>query len=397
MKGSRELAVFPAALMIGRSIYVGCQCVDSSEPIGEQTRDVFEQLVALLEAAGASMADLVNLRTYYVYRGPDGPDVTHYWNEMTAVRLKYLHDPGPAATALRVHGVPGPHQLIGVDGIASLDADRQRIMPAHAWDWTIPTPFSQGWRIGDKVFVGGQIAADRQGKALAIGDMAAQTAVTLDYIRHVLLDAGQDWSKVAVMRIGYKHDPAQGGEPFAPILQAIRAVLPEPRPAVTAFGVDLLYEGLLLEIDAVACAAGKVAFGTPTAATGTGRLDGFPAANRSGNELHIGGLSAPASGSLEAEVEGTFDQLQALLRESGLDLGLLVKLTLFYVAAMDGDAAAVERDSILGIARRRTPLPGPVVTLISVASLPHRDSRFQLDGVAVLSNESRVTLALPAH
>jgi hypothetical protein len=66
------------------------------------------------------------------------------------------------------------------------------------------------------------------------------------------------------------------------------------------------------------------------------------------------------------------------------------------VAARDGDAAAVERDSILAIARRRTPLPGPVVTLISVASLPHRDSRFQLDGVAVLSMEDRVTLALPA-
>jgi enamine deaminase RidA (YjgF/YER057c/UK114 family) len=396
MQESREPVLFPAAVVIGRSVYVGCQCVDSGDAIGEQTGKAFERLVALLEAAGASMADLVNLRTYYVYRGPDGPGVTRYWNEMTAVRLRYLHDPGPAATALRVHGVPGQHQLIGVDGIASLEADRQRLMPAHAWDWTIPTPFSQGWRIGDRVFVGGQIAADRQGKALAIGDVAAQTAITLDYIRHVLLDAGQNWSQVAAMRIGYKHGPAQGGDHLADILSAMRAVLPEPRPAVTAFGVDLLYEGLLLEIDAVACSAGKVQFGASDAATGSGGLDGFPAATRSSNELHIGGLSARADGSLEAQVEGTFDLLGDLIRESGVGWDMLVKLTLFYVAATDGDASAAERDLILDIARRRTPLPGPVVTLISVASLPHRGSRFQLDGVAVLSAEGRVALALPA-
>src|SRR5450631_1390930 len=111
MHESREPVVFPAAVVIGRSVYVGCQCVDSGDAIGEQTREVFEQLVALLEAVGASMADLVNLRTYYVCRGPDGPGVTRYWNEMTAVRLRYLHNPGPAATALRVHGVPGLHQL----------------------------------------------------------------------------------------------------------------------------------------------------------------------------------------------------------------------------------------------------------------------------------------------
>jgi len=176
----------------------------------------------------------------------------------------------------------------------------------------------------------------------------------------------------------------------------MRAVLPEPRPAITAFGVDLLYEGLLLEIDAVACAAAKAAFGESTAATGTSAFDGFPAASRSGDELHIGGLSAPTGGSFEAQVDGTFEQLGDLFRECNVGWDTLVKLTLFYVATTDSDESTRERDLILEITRCRTPLPGPVVTLISVASLPQRSSRFQLDGVAVLSAERRVVLALPA-
>ena len=38
-----------------------------------------------------------------------------------------------------------------------MTGDRQRLMPAGHWDWSIPVPFSQGWRCGDLVFVGGQI------------------------------------------------------------------------------------------------------------------------------------------------------------------------------------------------------------------------------------------------
>ena len=95
------------------------------------------------------MGDLMKLHTYYPYKG-DGADVTQYWERMTAVRLQYLADPGPAATALRVEGVWPGTSLIGVDGIGEASADRQRIMPQHAWDWSVPTPFSQGWRVGDK-------------------------------------------------------------------------------------------------------------------------------------------------------------------------------------------------------------------------------------------------------
>lgn len=388
MIDSAETAPFPSVIQRGSTLYIGCQSARGGRGIEEQTVAVFEKLVAALATVGARMSDLINLRTYYVYSGPDGPEVTAYWNRMTAVRLRYLADPGPAATALRVLGVPDAKQLIGVDAMATLDPDRQRIMPKHAWDWTIPTPFSQGWRIGDKVTVGGQISADRRGKALAESDVAAQAQITLEYIRHVLLEAGQTWAHVLSMRVCYKHDAvrAHGEARLAAILNAIRETVPEPRPAITAIAIELLYEGLLLEIDAVARRTEKRAV-TPASARDWIGFEGFPPALRSGNELYIGGLSAPGGASLQAQIEATFDRLSVIVGESGNGTMALVKLSLFYVPDCDAERASTEQELIMGLARRYLPNPGPVLTLVSVPALPHRGQRFQLDAVAVENSE----------
>ncbi|PPR20626.1 MAG: hypothetical protein CFH38_01535 [Alphaproteobacteria bacterium MarineAlpha10_Bin1] len=49
-------------------------------------------------------------------------------------------------------------------------------VPADHWDWSIPrNTFTQGWRMGNLVFVGGQISADANARAVG-GDMASQTA-----------------------------------------------------------------------------------------------------------------------------------------------------------------------------------------------------------------------------
>ena len=388
-------APFPDAIRVGRDVYVGCQSAgDGLGSIESQTADAFEHLVGALDAAGARMEDLVNLRTYYVYDGADGPEVTQYWNRMTAVRLRYLTNPGPAATAVRVRGVPAATQLIGVDGIAALNADRQRIMPAHAWDWTVPTPFSQGWRVGDKIYVGGQISADRDGKAMAVGDIAAQTRHTLDYIRHVLADGGQDWRDVATLRVCFKHDgdTLAARAVLSAIIDVVRDTIPAPRPSVTAFGVNLLYEGLLLEIDAVARAGGKSAVVPP----GSGdwvALDGFSLACQAGNELHVGGLSAPGGASLAAQLEASLERLLTVVGEAGFDPTDLVKVTAFFVPEGNEAACAADRALILDTVQHYLPAPRPVLTVLAVPGLPHDGQRFQIDGVAARGAD-RVSFSL---
>jgi enamine deaminase RidA (YjgF/YER057c/UK114 family) len=379
---------FPVAIRIGDTVYVGASTAPATGDIEAQTARSFETLVARLEQAGARMSDLVNLRTYYVYSGAEGRDVTEYWERMTAVRLRYLADPGPAATALRVLGVPHTCLLIGVDGIAALNPDRQRIMPAHAWDWTLPVPLSQGWRVGDKIYVGGQISADRSGRTIAIDDVAAQTRHALEYIRHVLLDGGQSWSNVVSLRVCFKHDgdAIAAATRLATILGVVREAITAPRPALTALGVNLLYEGLLLEIDAVSRAGGKRAVTSPGAGDAKA-ISGFPTACVAGDELYIGGLFAEAGAALETQVECTLRRLLCVMSDSGFEPAELVKLTLFLVPVGRDDQLAADRVSILELVRRYLPYSQPVVTFLALPGLPHDGQRFQLDGVAVHTSD----------
>jgi enamine deaminase RidA (YjgF/YER057c/UK114 family) len=186
---------FPNALRIADTIYLSSEPpVGGNQPgptgdIQDQTRLAFSDFEGLLHAVGARMSDLVKLHTFYVFEGDDR-DATVYWERMTEVRLRYFANPGPAGTALRVKGAPGRNRLIAIDGVASRSAERTRLMPAHAWDWSVPTPLSQGWLIGNVVYAGGQISADRRGRAMAAGDVAQQTVNTMEYLRHVLLEAG---------------------------------------------------------------------------------------------------------------------------------------------------------------------------------------------------------------
>ena len=53
--------------------------------------------------------------------------------------------------------------------------EKIRIMPKGHWYWSMPVPFSQGWKVGKMIFVGGQISADEHGTPIAPFDIEEQT------------------------------------------------------------------------------------------------------------------------------------------------------------------------------------------------------------------------------
>jgi enamine deaminase RidA (YjgF/YER057c/UK114 family) len=192
--------------------------------------------------------------TYYRFLG-EGHDVTTYWEKMTNVRRQYMAVPSAAGTGLRITGFPSSKELIQVEGVGVLGKNKQRLMPADHWDWSIPNnQFTQGWKIGGLVFVGGQISADR--KARAVGkDMAVQTRNVFNFIRKVLHEAGLSESDVAKL---YTYYYAAGswseiGRTSAEIASIQREFYPDPGPASTVARVTgFAYEDLLIEIEAVA-------------------------------------------------------------------------------------------------------------------------------------------------
>jgi enamine deaminase RidA (YjgF/YER057c/UK114 family) len=134
---------------------------------------------------------------------------------------------------------------------------RQRLMPAGHWDWSIPVPFSQGWRCGDLIFVGGQISADEHGRTVGVGDIAVQTRNVFENIRRVLAEAGAEMKDIVKFNTYYVFEGE--GDAIRDYWEKMTKVrmefFEEPGPCGTGVRVSgLAYPDLLIEVEAIAFA-----------------------------------------------------------------------------------------------------------------------------------------------
>jgi 2-iminobutanoate/2-iminopropanoate deaminase len=133
--------------------------------------------------------------------------------------------------------------------------DKQRLMPAGHWNWSMPVPFSQGWRAGNLVFVGGQISADSSGRTIGVGNIEVQTRNVFNNIRRVLQEAGGDMKDIVKFNTYYVFE-GQGDEltSFWEKMTRVRMeFFEEPGPCGTGVRVvGLAYPDLLIEVEAIA-------------------------------------------------------------------------------------------------------------------------------------------------
>jgi 2-iminobutanoate/2-iminopropanoate deaminase len=136
---------------------------------------------------------------------------------------------------------------------------KQRLMPAdHPWDWSVPTPYSQGWRCGDFIFVGGQISSDRDARTVGAGDIEMQTRNVMNMVKKVLNEAGADIEDIVKLNTYYRYpDGKLEGEAEREFWEKMNAVRLEffkkDGPCGTGVRVEgFAYPDLLIEIEAIA-------------------------------------------------------------------------------------------------------------------------------------------------
>ena len=347
----REQTPFAHTVVVGDQVFIGGQqtldnngIVLNPGDIAAQTRNVFENMKQSLHALNMQLSDLVRLNTYYVFEGSDA-DATAYWEEMTRVRLEYFPDPGPAATAVRARGMPYKGQLIQIEGVALKGVSRktrQRIMPLGSWDWSIAVPLSQGWKIGNRIFVGGQISADEKGASVHVGNLDAQTRNIYSYIERVLSDAGSSFKDVVRIKICFKYNSrdAQTGKTFVDrIMEISKEYIDGTAPVITAFAVDLLYPGLDLELDAMAIIDPNKKFLSPVGLGGRYQPAEFSDGINADGEIYVAGQTALqqdgsvlSPGDIPGQAKEVFQRLRKILKEADATLTDVVKLNLFIVA-----------------------------------------------------------------
>ncbi|WP_197481938.1 RidA family protein [Rhodococcus sp. D-6] len=132
--------------------------------------------------------------------------------------------------------------------------DRQRLM-ASTWTHHIPTPFAQGWRVGNLVFTGGQLSSDENGNVIGEGDIEVQTRNVFNSLTSVLAEAGATWDDVVKLNTYYCFEGSgeEVRENWEKMTRVRMEFLPENGPAGTGVRVaGLMYDGFLIEVEAIA-------------------------------------------------------------------------------------------------------------------------------------------------
>ena len=116
------------------------------------------------------------------------------------------------------------------------------------WPWARDFRFNQGIRVGDTVYVSGQVAFDPEGDIVGGDDMEAQARQVFANIRTVLEMAGATMN-VVVKITAFLTDLGR----YAGYSAARAEAFPGRVPASTAVATPaLVFPGLLVEVEAVA-------------------------------------------------------------------------------------------------------------------------------------------------
>jgi aminoacrylate peracid reductase len=108
-------------------------------------------------------------------------------------------------------------------------------------------PYSPGARAGSAVYVSGTLAIDKDGKAVGVGDVKAQTRFVIESIKSVLEAAGGSLKDVA-----FNHIFLADLKDYAAMNEVYREYFPKDPPARYCIRADLVKPEFLVEIASIA-------------------------------------------------------------------------------------------------------------------------------------------------
>lgn len=277
---------------------------------------------------------------------------------------------------------------------------KERLMPPDHWDWSIRVPFSQGWKVGNLVFIGGQVSLDRKARVVAAGDIEAQTHNAFHFVENVLREGGSDLADLVKFNTWYQFEGS--GPALKDYWERMTRVrleyLRNPGPVGTALRIaGLGYADLLIEIDGVAAAGGRKKRLMPK-----NHWDwSIPVPLSQGwivdDHLFIGGQvsadsqgNAVAEGDIVAQTHNTYRFIQNVLGLAGADFSDLVQVNIFY--RFDGSDSALEDyvNTILGVSRDYIKEPYPSGVIMRVNGLAYEGLLIEIEAIATLRRDKTV-------
>jgi enamine deaminase RidA (YjgF/YER057c/UK114 family) len=385
------------AVRAGNLIFVGGQMSLDAQgrvvgtTITEQATNAFEALKRVLAAAGAAMADVVKHNVYVSCDG-DATKFQQFMRELDAVRVQYFSSPGPTTTETRV-GLDREGALILVDAWAVVGEHRELLQPDGHWSWDRQLPFSQGWKVGDLVFVGGQRSLDEHGRLLGLGDIEIQTDHAFRNLDTMLRAAGGD--RHTLMRQNTYFRFFGEGREVTSYWEKMTNVRRRYMSIPSAAGAGLRITGFpiadeLIQVEGIGVLGDDKQRLQPDnhwdwSIPNTQFTQGW----RIGKLAFIGGQisadnKAKAVGSdMATQTRNVFRFIRNVLAEGGLDETDVAKLYIYYYAPGDWNQVAETAATIREVQREFYPEPGPCCTAIRVSGFAFEDLLIEIEAMAV--------------
>ncbi|MEJ6708823.1 MAG: Rid family hydrolase [Amylibacter sp.] len=261
--------------------------------------------------------------------------------------------------------------------------------PQNHWNWPVDLTHRQGVRAGEMIFTGGQVDLTSKGVVRNLGDLKAQCAGAMTYMRVLLEDLGSSTSDLVRLVVYFVGAEAQEK---AVLTQIAGFIGPNVMPVVNTILLDeLCYPDMMIEIEGVAMR------GTSGEALERQRLrdprlpmlaDGYSHVVQCSEMIFVSDMSAlGADGRFQnadeiaAQSKIMMENLSTALSLVGADADDLVKLNTFYLGggtAKDWAAAAKVRIAYLNEL-------GPAATGIPVARFAQDELCTKIGATAMLN------------
>jgi 2-iminobutanoate/2-iminopropanoate deaminase len=306
-----------AAVEAGGLIYVsglngtGPKDVLATSDIGTETRRAFDRLKLVLEAAGSSLGDVVNV-TVYLKNASD-------FDAMNAVYRTCVTDQPPARTTVAADLPDGA--LIVLSAVAvPTGAERETLLPV-GWVKS-PRPYSYIVRTGDLVFLSGLVSRRGSDDQIVPGPVPVQMKTIMANAATLLRTAGLTFDNVVSARVFLTDDSL-----FEAMNTEYQRTFPLNPPARATGVVGLMAPDNYVEVTLVASKTPKQVIGpqvSPTLPVST--------AIRAGRRVFLSGVLGNTdtnADDLRGQSKETFTRLGRALDLAGATFADVVESTVY--------------------------------------------------------------------
>jgi len=351
------------------TIYVSGQ-VGSGSTLQEHAESAFAGVASQLEAAGATMRDVVKIRIYVTDFDPSEYGV------ISAARLAaFPEDAWPVSTMLGVNALAVENFRVEIEAtavVAEPDADFElaRIGPSRGFNQAVIVRHGAV----KTIWIAGQVG---QGDTLT-----EQTRVVLDRVSQRLEAAGATMADVVKSNTYIvDFDPDTQLQAFA---EGRTGAYGDNPPSSTLIGIDrLVNDSMQIEVDAVAVVdeSGHTERVTTEHLDPAGSFTQVVTVRGAGAKtIYVSGQVGQPGDSLEAQAGQAFAGMKERLALAGATPEDLVKVFYYIPGYTPGNTG-------IGAAREANDWPTdnpPAATLLGIHSLFSSMARFEYEGIAVV-------------